>query len=373
MAAPNSPFFWLSRELRDCIYHYALLNQSASTYITDVDVSLDVHYLEEENNIEPYLYNSNRNLRWLLTSRQILSEGLDQFYRHAKVQRSCTSDVNRRRDLTLDGSSSIFDIGRVKSAALYLQMGSCPVDRDDKCYNLIVPRGKERWYGNDEDFAGLGKVIKGMDHCVLESLHLTVCLFRSYPPTENANEEDYYVETDSDDSYTENYWNGYGTNLTYPNDTDGYLVDYDFLKNLGTHWKQIQIEYIPTYMICYYGDADPIPANIIAVPDIQKGLAESAKELIGNEGWIIRDAVKEVENGADRWVLKAERTSGEEKVLDLKHMGFRSYLADCDGCGKREEKFTLQDDDTGDIIKFVGGCGYVFEQETPIVGIDRSE
>jgi hypothetical protein len=83
----------------------------------------------------------------------------------------------------LDIDTSTFDLRRVKAAELSLQMGKEYCERDGKDYDLIVPRGKEKWEGTDEDFAELGKVIKSMDHCAFENLKLTVYLFRTYNQT----------------------------------------------------------------------------------------------------------------------------------------------------------------------------------------------
>lgn len=177
---PPPPFFRIPSELRNRIYHFALLNQRPQFYVANL--SVDLCYLEEPGHIEPY---ENENLRWLLTSRQILSEGLDQFYTHAKLQWYSIWSCDRTNDLTLDGSTSIFDLGRVKAAELSLQMGKEHHERDGKSYDLVVPRGKEKWEGKDEDFAELGKVLKSLDQCAFQDLKLMVYLFRTFNKTRN--------------------------------------------------------------------------------------------------------------------------------------------------------------------------------------------
>lgn len=113
-------------------------------------------------------------------------------------------------------------------------------------------------------------------------------------------------------------------------------------------------------MLAYWGDGDPVAANIVAVPIIQQGLAEIAKVLIGGEGWTIQDSLEEVEHGAARWLLDANRAPDDERVLELKHTGLRSYVGDCEGCYDEEETFTLHDDRGDGIIRFMAGkCGHV--------------
>jgi hypothetical protein len=171
-------FFRIPRELRDRIYHFTLLNQRVQTNVANL--VLDIHYMEEHDSLDPY---EEYNLRWLLASRQVLSEGLDQFYTHAKLQNYSIQRNRYSDDLTLDGGASVFDLRRVKAAELSLQMGKEYCERDNKDYELIVPRGKEKWEGTDEDFAELGKVIKSMNHCAFENLKLTVYLFRTFNQT----------------------------------------------------------------------------------------------------------------------------------------------------------------------------------------------
>lgn len=175
----TAPFFRIPREIRDRIYHLALLNQRAQIYVANL--SLYVDYLEEDND---FTYDDN-NLRWLFTSRQVLGEGLDQFYARAHLQHHSIGKHDHANSLTLDGSTSIFDLKRVKYAELNLHMGKSHHSEDDKYYDLIVPRGKERWAARDEDFSELGKVIKNMDSCAFEELKLTVSLFRTYNRTKN--------------------------------------------------------------------------------------------------------------------------------------------------------------------------------------------
>lgn len=111
-------------------------------------------------------------------------------------------------------------------------------------------------------------------------------------------------------------------------------------------------------MLAYWGDEDPVEANIVAVPIIQQGLAEIAKELVGGQGWVIRDSLDAVERGAARWLLDAERKTRGESLQELNHLGLRSYLAECDTCGESEETYVLQPDKGDGIIRFkTKNCG----------------
>ncbi|KAF2870915.1 hypothetical protein BDV95DRAFT_71197 [Massariosphaeria phaeospora] len=181
MATP--PLFRIPRELRDRVYHFALYNQRAEFFTANL--SLRVRYLEDEGNLEPFDSRHNVNFRWLLTSRQVLSEGLEQFYAHATLDFYCIWENDWNPDLTLDGTTSIFDLRRVKNAELALQLGKAHHEKDDCIYDLVVPRGKERSRLNDEDFAELGKVLKSVGKCAFEHLKLRVWLFR----TENRTKE----------------------------------------------------------------------------------------------------------------------------------------------------------------------------------------
>jgi hypothetical protein len=163
--------------------------------------------------------------------------------------------------------------------------------------------------------------------------------------------------SDSEDSYNERYWNAYGTNLSEPSGVSGYIADYSFLKNLGTSWEKVRITYTPTYMERYWGDSDPVPANFLAVPIIEESLAKTAKELVGGEGWAVRDSLTDESWSATMWVLDVERKGHAEKTENLEHVGLHSYLAPCDECNMREEKFQRKPDEDG-VVRFVGEvCG----------------
>jgi hypothetical protein len=113
-------------------------------------------------------------------------------------------------------------------------------------------------------------------------------------------------------------------------------------------------------MLAYWGDEDPVAANIIAVPIIQEGLAEIAKVLVGGKGWVVRDSLQVVESSAARWMLDVDQRSDDERLQELNHIGLRSYLGECEGCGNREEIFNLQSDREDETICFVGEeCGQV--------------
>ena len=170
---PISPFLRIPRELRDRIYHFALLNQCARFRVANL--SLDVHYVEELDTVARY---EKDNWRWLLTSRQVLLEGLDQFYMHAELQYYNIVDRGYTHDLTLDGSTSIFDLRRVKAAQLCIKLGKrYPSEDIHTYYDFVGSVGNENWDECDENFSELGKVIKSMDHHAFEDLKLMVYLF----------------------------------------------------------------------------------------------------------------------------------------------------------------------------------------------------
>lgn len=170
--------------------------------------------------------------------------------------------------------------------------------------------------------------------------------------------------TSDADSYTEDYWDLDATNLSGPKEVAGYTADFDFLKNLGTSWDTVRIRYTPTYMNRYGRDRDPVSANIIAVPIIEQGLAKTAKELVGGEGWVLEDRIEAQSETASEWVLKAQRKRREERVERLKHTGLHDYLAPCNGCNRRTDRFYGEPAEDG-MVKFVGQeCGQVVP--TPI-------
>lgn len=174
------------------------------------------------------------------------------------------------------------------------------------------------------------------------------------------------------DSYAEDYWDLYGTNLDNPEQLAGYIADFDFLKNLGNSWDTVRVKYTPTYMKRYWGDRDPVSANVLAVPIIEQDLARTAKELVGGEGWALEDRIEDQNETASGWVLNVERKGSEERVECLKHIGLHDYLAPCDGCNRRTERFHLEPAGDG-VVKFVGEeCGKVvstsiFQEESDLV------
>ena len=177
-------------------------------------------------------------------------------------------------------------------------------------------------------------------------------------------DEEYDSDLNSEDSYDELYWNVYGTNLSDPSEVHGYIADFSFLKNLGTSWDKVRITYTPTYMERYWGDGDPVPANVLAVPIIEEGLAKIAKELVGGEGWAVGDSLTDEGQWGTRWVLNVERRSQAEKTGNLEHVGLHSYLAPCGECNTREEKFRRELDADG-MVRFVGeSCGAVVSDRT---------
>jgi hypothetical protein len=176
---------------------------------------------------------------------------------------------------------------------------------------------------------------------------------------EGDKDEDSDYVSDSDDSYNESYWNRYGTNLSEPGQVSGYVADFSFLMNLGTTWEKVKIKYTPTYMERYWGDCDPVAANVLAVPIIEESLAETAKELVGGENWAVRDCLEDEDRLAAVWVLNVERKERAEKTGRLEQVGLHSYLAPCDACSTRQEKFRRQLEEHRK-FRFIGEeCGAV--------------
>ena len=134
----------------------------------------------------------------------------------------------------------------------------------------------------------------------------------------------------------------YDAILVPPRFAEGYIVDFDYIKNLGSHWKRVQIKHIPTYMSYHHGDKHPLAANILGVPIIQEGFAEIAQELVGGEGWVVQDHIEVVKSGVECWLLNANKKPGGEKVQQLNHIGLRSFRGQCKGCDSMEETFNLQ-------------------------------
>ncbi|KAL5389288.1 hypothetical protein DPSP01_002601 [Paraphaeosphaeria sporulosa] len=258
------------------------------------------------------------------------------------------------------------------------------MDEDENNYDAIVPRGKEKDDFVDEDFGALGRAIGLPEACALKVLELDVHLFRTYDHSkdweasgsrfvvnfggngegeggdEDGDEDDDFA---SEDSYDEGYWNEYGTNLSHPEDVTGCVADFNFLKNLGTFWEKVKIKYTPTYMEGYWGDGDPVEADVLAVLIIEESLAETAKELVGGEGWAVRDSLEDESALAAVWVLDVERKTGAERTGRLE---LHNYLAPCDKCRTRQEKFRREPGEHG-MVRFVGEkCGAWVEFETPV-------
>jgi hypothetical protein len=161
-------------------------------------------------------------------------------------------------------------------------LGKARYKRGDKNYDLIVPQG-----GNvrrDHDFASLGKVLESLSHCALEDLTLVVRLNRIYitsnqnggaedrdigseDENEDEDEDDHYYSGSDSDSDTGSYWNQYVANLTTPRWINGNLVNFEFLKNLGTQWKRIHIMYTPLFQP-EKDDKKSIAADTVVLPII---------------------------------------------------------------------------------------------------------
>ena len=115
----------------------------------------------------------------------------------------------------------------------------------------------------------------------------------------------------------------------------------------------------------YWGDSDPVAANVLAVPAIEECLAETAKELVDGEGWVIADSLEKGSSRASVWVLDVQRKGKDERTESLEHIGLHDYLAPCDECNEREEKFHRERSDDG-MVKFVGeDCGRVVSTGQP--------
>lgn len=343
----KSIFLNLPRELRDVIYHHVLLGQQVSfledrlrfhvQYLEaanldtnvncggagaenlqedqicvekedsnpeveddecDMDLEDDKQKLRMEDEICSYSSippHAESSILWLLTCRQFLSEGLDQFYTHA----CCISYIIWERSfsppdtkLTFDNNISVFTFKRIKKLKLYLKLGHERVQGSSALYDHIVPRGKERLGDSDNDFSILVSHMQRFESCDLEDLKLWVRMFATEP-------DEYEDDSDVDE---ERYWNCYGTNLAYPSEVNGYIFDGNFLEVLGEYarLKTVKIQLSMTYMRQYFGDEDSVPANILAIPIVQQSLVDASKHLVLDEqgGYIVQDRLPEGEEDA---------------------------------------------------------------------------
>lgn len=133
MAASSQHFRLLDlpRELRDRCYHFALL-ESCTTF-SEHDVRFHVHYLRPRS--EAFLRcDLLLSMHWLLASKQVLAEAVEQFYRHS----TCTSIEQPSAHSA--HRTAIFTCSRIQRLDLSIGMGFHKEDVERRQVVSIFPR-----------------------------------------------------------------------------------------------------------------------------------------------------------------------------------------------------------------------------------------
>jgi hypothetical protein len=291
------------------------------------------------------------DLRWLLTNRQILSEAVEQFYRHAH----CTFYGNfkhswNHEDHVTEQSApktaqivkpiSIFTFAKITSISLSLRLGTEMEQVDGEWYERLVPRRSEKTLFDDLDLSEILQHVRALNGHSLNHLDLNVWILQSDP-------------LDWDDAINatlEVEMGRFHESLSGYQDVNGYEVDLSFLQSFGTKFKHIEITLFPTYMKAGFDDYG-VEGSFVVVPMVQKELARMAKVLVGTEGWTIRDWTSETVTGQP-WRLDVTKGIPGQQDGTLEHIGLKTWPGqDFDG---DNDKFYLQEDRGDGVLTWVG-------------------
>jgi hypothetical protein len=300
---------------------------------------------------ESLIFPPPADIRWLLTNRQVLAEGVEQFYRHAH----CTSysDVNYYWDYShhfylerylakkkeIYYPVSVFTFAKITSISLSLRLGTEIEGRDGKWYEKLIPERDRDSPAADDDLRDIIRHVQTLGMTSLTHLNIGVWIFQteavSQEPTNNMDE----VRSEDEHKCLSGY-----------QDIQVYEVDLSFLTGIGTQFKHIEIMLFPTFMRAANDDYG-VEGSFVVVPMLQKELARVAKIMIGSDGWIVKDWIlKEI--AQEPWRLDVTKGVEGQQEGTLEHIGFRTWPGqDFDG---DNDTFHLQEDQGDGVMRWIG-------------------
>jgi hypothetical protein len=318
--------------------------------------------------------------RWMLASKQVLSEAVEQFYRHAHCKtyhnvnwHTKYNPYSVRREIHIEKSKedqlqhpiSVFSIAKIMSISLSLRLSHNIKDHNGKKYAAVIPRRSEREdeLSSDDDMRDILAHVKSLGPLMLQKLELRVWMYEM--------EKEY---NDSEDSFVDGYReNSYPSNLPGCERVDGYEIDLSFLEALGKQFKQIEIYLHPTYT--HTNAKDGLQGSLVVMPMLQHELARMTKKLVGND-WELKDKCN-VGCLAPHWRLDvkrgmADQRDGVQRLGSLEHTGLKAW----EGTNSEgdDEIFLLQDDRGDSFARWKGDhSDEVVEVRKPMIQEEYGE
>lgn len=342
-----SPFFTLSRELRDIIYHHTWNGQHIH-YVIEGCCTFYVRYGDEVDwYFDSVKWEDSYGLPiWLLTCRQFLDEGVEQFYRGATCEHS---DNQFSSELIRDGVRLI-SLYRIKNLHIepkdWSLLFETVVDFDEEgwlcvareCgddWKVVDLQGHERWFDPD---------VVGDPHgtwAIVRPDYRTLCGIRySHPELSMAIEHlklRAHCLKNLEIGFRAPFESTPNTLFTQLSRREmigqkisGWHVDLSYLKNLGTNFDRIKFtlgiprgdrNHLPMY------EKDRLYVEVFKM--IQEQMEKVAKYLVGGESggaWLLKDWVGDCRGGGREWHLEVTRARGGTSNGSVSYKGLGSFV-----------------------------------------------
>jgi len=292
---PDSPLLTLPRELRDIIYHYAMLDTSICFY--DRYMKVRAYYGD--------VYGPRSQPRWMFACRQIRDEAAAQFYLYARLH-------SYVEEFQLYNDNSIFSLARfrVLEFKVYFEVKTSYIEdvehrgtADVNMKRRVLIKLGRSYPGCDLNFRLLRSTLLGRQSIALQKLVLD---FRFDLPTISN-------------------MSGLFPN---PDNVSMWVNDLAALEGFAPNGHILEALEIKFGAVSMPQDMEQqLRAHMIVVPALKWELVRLAKTLLGgvSRGWSITDRMEGGRLVPEDWQLNASAQAEGLQIQDLRHMTFNIW------------------------------------------------
>lgn len=300
-----SLLFQLPQELRDRIYHFALLDEYVDFY--DEGLYFNFSYMRSFGKpSSSYRPGREWRMRWMLACKSMLYEAVNQFNRHAY----CFDEEKTNGILYGEGKGQadlpprLPTLSREKKLKATLNFGF-EVEKESR--------------GNDSEKQRVtlrpspqisGSILGGISWIQVQA-HIQAIQKTSFEHVD--------LRVRVNDNSGPNWC---VSSLPPPESVSEWKVDAVCLRRLGTNSRKIMI-FMENPRV-NPRDRSLLRAFIVAVPLLQQEIAKEAKALLRSETGTLKDRPMEMESGCC-WHLEVKSGSCGEPTGTLEHIGFNRW------------------------------------------------